>query len=271
MQSIVINLALDPMNLETEQLLSPSTQSLDMITQTLTLNLPADSKTLTIILASLVKPVASTEMPMVISRSTLTTPTMIELDSSETPMVESLLLLKMMIPTPLMTVSTDIEEEMMPLAHKDRLERDTGPQSHSLSLIMTEKPLTIVTTLMAALTATPTLATPFTLMTLLMMDSSNSAKLLTKLKSQPSAINSSVVKPLPDSQDLPLHPVSTHTLTMAPVSATTSAEEMLMVMTTDMDAMEPHSEELEPTTTPEMPRNSLSSRVASEQASYKLK
>ena len=270
MQSIVINLALDPMNLETEQLLSPSTQSLDMITQTLTLNLPADSKTLTIILASLVKPVASTEMPMVISRSTLTTPTMIELASSETPMVESLLLLKMMIPTPLMTVSTDIEEEMMPLAHKDRLERDTGPLSHSLSKITTEKPLTIVMTLMVALTATPTLATPSTLMTLLMMDRSNSAKLLTKLESQPSAINSNVVSPLPDLQDLPLHPVSTLTPITAPVSATTSEDLMLTAMTTDTDATECHSEESEPTTTPVMLRSSLSSKEASEQARYKL-
>ena len=270
MQSIVINLALDPMNLETEQLLSPSTQSLAITTQTLTLNLHADSRTLTIIPANLVKPVASTEMPMVISRSTLTTPTMIELASSETPMVESLSLLKMMTLTPPMMASMDIEEEMMPLAHKDRLERDTGQLSHSLSKIMTEKPLTIVMTLMVALTATPTLATPSTLMTLPMMDSSNSAKLLMKLKSQPSAINSSVVNPLPDLQDLPLHPVSTHTLTMEPVSATTLADLMPTVKTTDTDATECHSAESELTTTPVMLRSSLSSRVASEQASCKL-
>ena len=258
------------MILETEQLLSPSTQSLAMTTQTLTLNLPADSRTLTIILASQVKPVASTEMPMVISRSTLTTPTMIELASSETPMVESLSLLKMMTLTPLMMASMDTEEEMMPSAHKDKLERDTGPQSHSLSKIMTEKPLTIVMTLMVALTATPTLATPSTLMTLPMMDSSNSAKLLTKLESQPSAISSNVVNPLPDLQDLPLPPVSTLTPITAPVSATTSADPMLTAMTTDTDATECHSEESELTTTPVMLRSSLSSRVASEHASCKL-
>ena len=262
--SIVTNRAWDPMILVTEQLLSPSTLSLVMTTQTLTLNLHADSRTLTITLASLVRPVASTEMPVVISRSTLTTLTMIELVSSETPMVESLSLLRMMILTPLMMVPTDTEEEMMPLAHKDRLERGTGPPSHSLSKIMTEKPLTIVMTLMVALTATPTLATPSTLMTLLMMDRSNSAKLLTKLESQPLAISLQMMSLLPDLQDLPLHPVSTHTLIMAPVSATTSVDLMLTAMTTDMDAMECHLEELELTTTPVMLRNSLSSREVSE-------
>lgn len=195
---------------------------------------------------------------------------MIELVSSEMPRVESLLLLKMMIPTPLMMVSMDTEEEMMHLAHKDRLDRDTGPQSHSLSLIMTEKPLMIVMTLMVALSAIPTQATPSTLMTLLMMDSLNSAKLLTKLKSQPSAINSNVVSPLPDLQDQPLHPVFTHTLTMAPVSAPTSADLMPTVKTIDTDVTECHSEELELTTTPVMLRSSLSSKEASEQASFKL-